>query len=150
MTDSVFVDTNVLIYFRDASESEKQPVAERWLKELWRNRTGRTSVQVLNEYYVAVTQKLKPGMPREAAREDVRALYAWDPVALSYPLIERAWAIEERHGLSWWDSLVVAAAQVSRSSVLLTEDLQDGLVIGGTEVINPFLHADRLPGSAPL
>ncbi len=140
MNDRVFVDTNVLVYFRDASEPEKQPLAERWLKELWQNRTGRTSVQVLNEFYVTVTQKLKPGMPREAAREDVRALHAWDPVNLSYPLIERAWGVQERHGLSWWDSLVVAAAQVSRSSTLLTEDLQDGQVFGGVEVVNPFLH----------
>jgi predicted nucleic acid-binding protein len=131
--------------FRDASETEKQPLAERWLKELWQARTGRTSVQVLNEFYVAVTQKLKPGMPREAAREDVRALYAWDPVALSYSLIERAWGVQERHELSWWDSLVVAAAQVSRASVLLTEDLQDGRVFGGVEIVNPFLHLERLP-----
>jgi predicted nucleic acid-binding protein len=108
--------------FRDASETEKQPLAERWLKELWQARTGRTSVQVLNEFYVAVTQKLKPGM-----------------------LIERAWGVQERHELSWWDSLVVAAAQVSRASVLLTEDLQDGRVFGGVEIVNPFLHLERLP-----
>lgn len=60
-----FVDTNVLVYARDISEPEKQRRASEWLAHLWRSREGRLSVQVLQEYYVTLTQKLKPGLPRE-------------------------------------------------------------------------------------
>src|SRR5262245_42943325 len=58
----VFVDTNVLVYARDARYPDKQQRAEDWMARLWRQRTGRLSVQVLQEYYVSVTQRLKPGM----------------------------------------------------------------------------------------
>ena len=58
---TTFVDTNVLVYARDASEPDKQPRAEAWMQHLWRTRSGRTCVQVLNEYYVTVTRKLSPG-----------------------------------------------------------------------------------------
>ncbi|MBI4539827.1 MAG: hypothetical protein HY704_10010 [Gemmatimonadetes bacterium] len=79
MTGLVFVDTNILVYSRDASEPEKQPRAMEWLELLWRSRRGRISVQVLEEYYVTVTGKLKPGMDRAVARSDVRAFEAWKP-----------------------------------------------------------------------
>jgi predicted nucleic acid-binding protein len=71
-----FVDTNVLVYARDASEGAKQVSAQRWLEYLWRSRRGRLSHQVLDEYYVLVTEKLKPGLDREQARADVRNLMA--------------------------------------------------------------------------
>jgi len=61
MSASVFVDTNVLVYARDLRERSKQPVAARWIAQLWRERSGRTSAQVLSEFYVTVTRKLKPG-----------------------------------------------------------------------------------------
>ena len=62
MSDNVFVDTNILLYSRDASEPEKQAIASARLDDLWENRTGRLSVQVLNEYFVNVTRKLDPGL----------------------------------------------------------------------------------------
>ena len=80
MSDKVFVDTNVLLYARDVRQPAKQPVAWRWLETLWRERRGCLSFQVLQEYYVNVTQKLKPGLPPSEARRDVRNLLAWDPV----------------------------------------------------------------------
>ena len=61
MTAPVFADTNVLVYARDAGESEKQPMAVQWLTSLWKRRLGRLSYEVLNEYYVTVTRKLRPG-----------------------------------------------------------------------------------------
>ena len=75
MTGEVFVDTNVLVYARDASEPIKQRRAALWVEHLWATRSGRTGVQVLNEYYVTVTRKLQPGMPRLQARADVRAVF---------------------------------------------------------------------------
>jgi len=71
MNATCFVDTNVLVYARDAGETDKQPLAEAWLETLWRQRQGRLSYQVLQEYYVTVTRKLRPGIPVEDARDEV-------------------------------------------------------------------------------
>lgn len=137
---SVFVDTNVLVYARDASESEKQPLASAWLETLWESREGRLSTQVLQEYYVAVTRKLDPGLDRAQARTDVRALEAWRPLDLDAPLLESAWEAEDRFGFVFWDTLIVAAARRLGCDHLLTEDLQDGQDLDGLVVIDPFRH----------
>ena len=75
MTDKVFVDTNVLVYSRDASEPRKQKQAMAWMAELWESQAGRLSFQVLQEFYVTVTEKLQPGMEPQSARDDVRSLF---------------------------------------------------------------------------
>jgi predicted nucleic acid-binding protein len=141
MAGDVFVDTNVLVYSVDASEPRKQVAAKRWLDHLWRRGTGRLSVQVLNEYYDIVTRKLKPGLDRQQARQDVRSLMAWRPLPLDAATIEAAGSVQDRFSLSWWDALVVAAAQRGGCRVLLSEDFQAGLRVGDLEVINPF-HRD--------
>ncbi len=140
MSEPVFVDTNVLVYSRDASEAQKQPLANEWVAALWRSRSGRLSVQVLHEYYVTVTDKLRPGMDRKDARADVRTLLAWSPVPLNVGLLERAWTDQDRFRLSWWDALIVAAARTAESAYLLSEDFQDGQDLGGLRVIDPFIH----------
>ncbi len=138
MIAPVFVDTNVLLYARDASEPVKRPLAAAWLEHLWREQLGRTSCQVLSEYYVNVTRKLVPGLAPEEAWDDVEALFSWKPAPIDRAVLEAGRAIERRHGLSWWDSLVVGAAQVQGCALLLTEDLQDGAVLGGVTVGSPF------------
>lgn len=137
----VFVDTNVLVYARDSSDSGKQKMAARWMTELWRSRNGRISHQVLHEYYVTVTRKLRPGLPAAIAREDVRSLMQWSPVPEDATLIERAWMVEEKFDLAFWDAMIVAAAATARAAVLLTEDLQEGAEIDGVLVVNPFRTA---------
>jgi predicted nucleic acid-binding protein len=137
---TTFVDTNVLVYARDASEPDKQPCAEAWMQHLWRTRSGRTSVQVLNEYYVTVTRKLSPGLDRSSARDDVRDLRAWRPAVVDDSTMTLAWDLEDRFSLSWWDSLVVASAIELGCDDLLSEDLQDGQRFDGLVVKNPFLH----------
>jgi predicted nucleic acid-binding protein len=134
-----FVDTNILVYARDASEPEKCATARKLLEQLWREKTGRISVQVFNEYYVTVTRKLSPGLSRKKARADLENLNSWMPLPLSYELVELAWKIEEQFSLSWWDSLIIAAAQEAKASYLLSEDLQSGLEIGNLQVNNPFI-----------
>lgn len=141
MSGRVFVDTNVLVYARDASEPGKQVQALSWVEWLWRERSARTSFQVLSEYYVTVTAKLAPGMPAEDARRDVRALLAWQPLRLDDAVFEGAWAVQGRYRFSWWDSLVVAAAQTLECAWLLTEDLQHGQDLGGILVVSPFRMA---------
>lgn len=138
MTGPYFVDSNVLVYSKDASEPAKQTQAGEWLQFLWKERVGRLSVQILGEFYVTVTQKLSRGLTREAAREEVRDLLAWEPAVIDLTMIERAWSIQDRHVLSWWDSLIVAAAQILGCRYLLTEDLSAGQHLDDLEVVNPF------------
>lgn len=140
MPDPVFVDTNVLVYARDASHAEKQTRAAAWMQHLWATRSGRLSVQVLQEFYVTVTAKLSPGMSQADARRDVRALFAWRPLTLGGPEMEGAWVVQDRYSLSWWDALIVTATQSAGCRFLLTEDLQDGQELDGVRVVNPFTH----------
>lgn len=141
MTAPVFVDTNVLLHWRDGRHAAKQARAAEWLAHLWREQTGRTSTQVLSEYYLNVTRKLDPGLPADEAWDDVQALLAWDPQPIDGALLQRGQAVCSRYGLSWWDSLVVAAAQAQGCALLLTEDLQDRAVYGGVTVRSPFALA---------
>ena len=135
---TVFVDTNVLVYARDASEPDKQPRAAAWVEHLWRTRTARLSFQVLQEYYATTTRKLEPGLSPDQARADVRNLLAWRPVPVGAQVIEAGWSIEDRFGLSCWDALIVAAARIAGCEYLLTEDLQHGAELDGLQVLNPF------------
>lgn len=144
MGDSVFVDTNVLVYARDASEPEKQEKAATWMASLWRTKRGCLSYQVLQEFYVTVTRKLHPGLPVDRAREDVRSLLSWRPPATDASLLEGAWVVQDRFGLSWWDALIVAAAQAAGCRFLLTEDLQENQQFAAVEVVNPFRNDPAL------
>ncbi len=138
MIAPVFVDTNVFVYARDASEPTKQRRAAAWLGLLWQHRLGRTSMQVLSEFYVTVTRKLQPGLRHEDAWDDVDALLAWQPQNLDEAVMRRARAVEQRYRLSWWDSLVVGAAQFQGCELILTEDLQDGAMYGTVTARSPF------------
>ena len=121
MSAKVFVDTNILVYCRDASEPEKQQQARHWMARLWETGCGRLSFQVLQEFYVTVTQKLKPGLDVISAQTDVRTLLTWRPLGVEARVLEGAWFIQERYGFGWWDALIVAAAQVSGCRYLLGE-----------------------------
>ena len=138
MTAPVFVDTNVLVYARDRTQGDRHRRARDWMARLWTERTGRLSHQVLAEFYVTVTAKLTPGMPAADARADVRALLAWRPVPTTAATFERAWDLQDRHQVSWWDALIVASAIGAGCTTLLTEDLQDGQRFGDLEVVSPF------------
>jgi predicted nucleic acid-binding protein len=138
MTAVIFVDTNVFVYARDASEPAKRSVAIEWLEKLWREHRGRTSTQVLSEYYVTVTRKLPRRLDREIAWGHVRGLLAWEPQEISHDVLRLAREIEQRYATSWWDAMIVAAAQLQDCSILLSEDFQDGMAFGGVAVRNPF------------
>jgi predicted nucleic acid-binding protein len=141
MTALVFVDTNVLLYARDDSEPGKRPRAQAWLEHLWQERLGRTSMQVLSECYVNLKRLGGPRLTPEEAWERVARYFAWKPLAADEALLRRARQVEQRYRLSWWDSMVVGAAQMQDCGLLLTEDLQDGAVFGGVRVRSPFTLA---------
>jgi predicted nucleic acid-binding protein len=138
MTAPVFVDSNILLYAVDDADPRKQRVARDWRAELWNSRLGRVSFQVLNEFYVNAV-RLKPAAS-DQTRAEVRDLLAWSPVMTDASVIERGWKLQDRYQLSFWDSLIVAAAKTAACGFLLTEDLQDRHKLDGVEVVNPFLR----------
>ncbi len=146
MTEPVFVDANVFLYMHDPAEPSKQARAADWIGHLWQEWSGRTSVQVLSEMYAVLTRKFH--IPAYNAWEDVSALFAWKPQVIDEGLMARAREIEQRYRISWWDSMVVAAAQIQECTILLTEDLQDGGVFGHVTVRNPFTTAVKEPAVA--
>jgi predicted nucleic acid-binding protein len=107
-----------LVYSRDASEPEKQKQAMKGMARLWYDQIGRLSYQVLQEYYITVTQKLSPGLPAQIARADIRSLIAWHPVPIDIAILEGAWVIQDHYHLSWWDALIVSTAQKAGCSYL--------------------------------
>ncbi len=138
-----FLDTNVLLYAHDGTETQKQPVARAMLETLWHERRGVLSTQVLQEFYVAATRKLPRPLTRREAREIVALYSTWPVVVIDPSLILAATRIEEEHQLSFWDSLILEAARVAGADRLLTEDLQDGRVIEGIRIENPFAAGPR-------
>jgi predicted nucleic acid-binding protein len=138
MNGSIFVDTNVLVYSRDASKPDKQTQAAEWISYLWKTGNGRLSLQVLAEFYAVVTGKLKPGMEVATAREDVEDLFTWQPLPMTPDLIAEAWFVQDLFHLSWWDSLIVSAAKILQCTYLLSEDFQHSQDFQGIRVINPF------------
>jgi len=145
MTAPVFVDTNVLIYAVDQLDRKKNEAARDWREQLWKSNLGRTSIQVLQEFYANVVRKW-PAV-EDDARSEIRDLLKWNPVVIDGTVIERGWKIQDRYQLSFWDSLIVAAAKQAACGYLLTEDLQSGQEIDGLIVVNPFLTTlDQLAG----
>ena len=151
MTALVFVDTNVLVYRHDSADPPKQARADEWISFLAEQRLARISFQVLQELYVTLTRKLDPGFSGSEAREIARDLAVWEPVAINFEILERAWILEKRYSISWWDALIVAAPQSCQCNALLSEDLKHGQKYGAVEVIDPFSRAelslDELIGS---
>lgn len=152
MTAAVFVDSNVFVYASQANEPSKQPLCRQWLEQLWRDRLGRTSVQVIGETYVTLTRKINPALAAAEAWEYVSKLFAWSPLPVDAAVARRARDIEQRYHLSWWDSTLVSAAQLQNCGMLLSEDLQDGAVLGSIVVRNPFTFgvSDALASYAPI
>jgi predicted nucleic acid-binding protein len=141
MSGSTFVDTNVLVYTVDDTEPEKQDIARQVLGS---NRYGEfvLSAQILSEFYVTVTRKLTKPMSEAKAAEVVGWLSLRSRVWIDNELVKSAIQTSRSAQISYWDGLVVAAAARAGCERLLTEDLNDGQVIGSVCIENPFRDAD--------
>jgi predicted nucleic acid-binding protein len=138
MSDRTFVDTNVLVYALDDAEPEKRDIAR---EVLGSGEYGELvlSAQVLSELYVAITRRLARPVPEEQAIEVVERLGLFNAtVSIDAALVRLGMQTSRSAQLSYWDGLVVAAAQQAGCSRLLTEDLNDGQLIGSVRVENPF------------
>lgn len=138
MSDRYFVDTDVLMYAHDASAGEKHQRAKALVEALWRDRTGVVSTQVLQELAVNLRKKAKKPLDGKATREIVPDYLVWQVIVNGGEAILEALDLEARHRISFWDALVLQAAQASGAEVLYSEDLSHGRIFGLVRVVNPF------------
>lgn len=138
MTAPVFVDTNILVYAHDHSAGLKSEIAEKLLRQLWGSERGVVSLQVLNEYFVNVTRKIPKPLSVIEAQKHVRRYAAWVRNDSSVRTSLRAIDLMQAHKLSYWDGLVIAAAEEAGAAEIVTEDLNHGQIIAGVRVVNPF------------
>ncbi len=134
-----FVDTNLLVYAYDSSAGKKWKTSLEVLSLLWTHRTGVLSTQVIQEFFVSLTQKVKNPILPEEVKEIVSDLLRWPLVVNEGGSILRAVDLQIKYRFSFWDSLILQAAIASKSEFLLSEDFQDGQVIESVTIINPFL-----------
>jgi predicted nucleic acid-binding protein len=137
MNDRSFFDTNVLVYADDKATPAKQRRAIELVAEHRRAGTGVLSSQVLQEYFVTVTRKLK--VDAKIARRKVELLAEFDLVVPDLDDILAAIDLHRLHGFSFWDALVLRAAKESACTTLYSEDLQPGRVMDGVQIVNPFV-----------
>jgi len=140
MNGRTFVDTNVLIYAHDVDGKSKHTTAKNILRELWTARTGVLSTQVLQEFYVNVTRKIRSPLPKETARLVVSSYSIWC-VETTPAELAVAFRMEDESRIGFWDALIVAAAAKSGATRLLSEDLNPGQKIAGLRIENPFAAA---------
>lgn len=136
MEGLIFVDTNVLLYAVDEAERTKHRAAKAWREHLWNTKRGRLSFQVLQEFYANVLRRWPDAAA--SARLEVLDLLSWLPVSIDGWILTSAWELQDRYKISFWDSLIVAAALASNCVFLLSEDFQHGQKIGGLVIVNPF------------
>lgn len=133
-----FVDTNVLVYALAADDDLRAPAAQDLLRHLMRTRALRLSTQVLQETFVTLTRRVRGPLDANQALRYLDELATFPVVAPDYTAIRDAVELSVRAKLSFWDALVAVAAARSAATVLYSEDLNDGQVILGVEVVNPF------------
>ena len=133
----VFVDTNVLLYAQDPRDSIKQAAAAKWLSSCWHKQCGGVSTQVLNELY-ANLRRIAPTLGSDQARAIVRRYRGWKNWTVDDATVDLAWLLQDRFTLSYWDGLMIAAAQQMGCTYLLTEDLQHEQRFDNVQIINPF------------
>ena len=133
-----FVDTNVLVYAHDRGSGERHSKARALIEDLWESRTGILSTQVLQELYINVRRRAAQPMSQRQAREILQDYMAWDVVVNDEAAILEAIQLEDRFQISFWDALIVQAANSAAADVLYSEDLNDGQVYGAVQLVNPF------------
>jgi predicted nucleic acid-binding protein len=137
MSDRAFLDTNILVYAVDETESEKRDTARRLLGSAGPGDLV-LSTQVLSEFYTVITRRLAEPIPEVTAAAIVDQLSLNPIVSIDPTLVKAAIQTSRSSQLSYWDGLIVASAAASGCERLLTEDLNDGQLIGSVRVENPF------------
>ncbi|HTT19821.1 MAG TPA: PIN domain-containing protein [Candidatus Sulfotelmatobacter sp.] len=139
MAETYFVDTNILVYAHDRSEGKKHLRARSLVEELWANGDGVLSTQVLQELCINLMGKMAKPFSLAEVREIMQDYLRWRIVVNTPDSILRALELQGRHKISsFWDALIVQAAESAAASVLYSEDLAPGQTYGAVRVVNPF------------
>jgi predicted nucleic acid-binding protein len=137
-SDRQFVDTNVLVYAHDQSAGVKHEQAKRLLANLWQSEQGCLSIQVLQEFYVTVTRKLKRPLPATTAAQLIADLGVWRVHRPTVTDLLEAITLQERYQISFWDAMILQSALQLNCPIVWSEDLNDGQQYGQSRVQNPF------------
>ena len=135
----VFFDSNILVYFADSADSQKQQLAGQIIKNAVINDNGIISTQSLQEFFAATTRKLL--CSKEKAREYLENFgesLTVEQVSVAHIL--KAVDICIKNQFSFWDSLILAAAIKSGCSICYSEDMRNGQIVQGVKIINPFIE----------
>jgi predicted nucleic acid-binding protein len=136
MSGRIFIDSNIFIYALDNANKKKNTLAKEAFRRASEDFSITISTQVLNEVYAVATRKL--GIDPLAAKEFLHVLFGFDVVLITKQIIESAIDCSILNKVSYWDALMISAAENSQCSQLWTEDLQSQGVIRGVQIINPF------------
>lgn len=127
--DRVFLDTNILVYAHDVSAMHRHEVSKSIMFELWEDRRGILSTQVLQEFFYSVTKKIVHPLDIKTAKEIMEFLLNWDVVVNNGNAILSAIEIHQKYKYSFWDSMIIESAIKGGATLLLSEDLSDGQII---------------------
>lgn len=133
-----FLDTNILVYAHDKSAGRKHEQAKALIQKLWGSGTGCLSVQVLQEFYVTVTQKVPQPLDVESAVRIIEDLAFWRIYGPDAKDVLGAIDIQRRYRISFWDAMIVWSAAQLKCDIIWSEDLNPGQVYEGVELLNPF------------
>ena len=133
-----FVDTNILIYAHDRSAGQKHIRAKELLRELWERRSGCVSIQVLQEFYVNVTQKVEKPLIPESASQIIADLAVWEVHRPGVDDVLDAIHLQGRYQLSFWDAMIITSALQLGCGTVWSEDLNPGQSYQQVTVLNPF------------
>ena len=132
----VFIDTNILVYAMDAFDPIRQKRCRELLSTLNADTKGVISTQVMQEFYVTATRKLRADPL--VVKQLLNAFERFDTVIVTPEMIKEAIDCSILNRLSLWDALIVVAAESARCESIWTEDLNDGQIIRGVRVVNPL------------
>jgi len=144
MSAKTFLDSNILVYAYDTHDAMKQKTAVGLIKKAIEEESGILSAQVLGEFFVVVTQKIPNPLSIADAETIIDILSALPVAEIDLSLVRRAIDTQKACRISYWDSLIVAAAEREGCSVILSEDLNDGQKYNGVRVQNPFKQGQNL------
>ena len=137
MSVRVFLDTNILVYAVDRAEPETAKRAK--AREIIAQGSFGLSAQVLQEFYVTVTRKIKKPLSAARAARLVAELAKLQIVTTDTTLINTAIALSERYQISYWDGAIIAAAEALDAKTVYSEDMNHGQTYGSVRVENPFV-----------
>lgn len=134
-----FIDTNVLVYAHDVTAGKKHVIAKKLIEDLWNKQNGCLSTQVLQEFYVTITKKVAKPVASEFASGIIADLGNWELHVPDVDSIVEAINIQQRHNLSFWDSLIICSASSLKCDVIWSEDLSSGQYYESILLLNPFI-----------